>query len=575
MGEMVSMKKYLIGLSVLVMAALVLFSGCTGTSENGDTQATVIDTQMVSLINDMNTAAENLTESINTGLEDIKAGLLNNSAALSKSGLTGDAAEKTLSENLLNYPWTLSSLVISKDGVVVTAVPKNYADIIGEDLSWQSQVQKANTEQTAIVSDVFTMAEGFRGISQSVPVFSESKEYLGYTDITYSPAKFLGRQILPVMEGKSYDVWVAQTDGTLIYDTKKEEIGNNLMTNSMYGDPELQRALKRILAEESGNDDYKFSDRDWKENVTKTAVWKTAGIDGAEWRVVVTYSNYENAEEATVSPTAVTEATGSRYTNLTAFVGKAAAYAKENGKEAAIKEFNDINGSFINGELYVFAYENDGTVSALPYQKELLETDRLGIPDSNGVKFIDAFVSIAKNGGGSLYYAYQNPKDSYKEEFKLSYVEPVDDEWFVGAGIYLPQLPANFNETEKEELVKRVKAARDYAQANGKEKAVSDFNDLNQTFADGANYIFAYDYSGNTLALPHQPELIGMNRADFADTYDVKIIQWETSAAKSGGGFVYVEYLNPDTQANELKLCYVEPVDDEWFVGSGIYTESL
>ena len=569
------MKKYLIGLSVLVMAALVLFSGCTGTSENGDTQATVIDTQKVSLINDMNTAAENLTESINTGLEDIKAGLLNNSAALSKSGLTGDAAEKTLSENLLNYPWTLSSLVISKDGVVVTAVPKNYADIIGEDLSWQSQVQKANTEQTAIVSDVFTMAEGFRGISQSVPVFSESKEYLGYTDITYSPATFLGRQILPVMEGKSYDVWVAQTDGTLIYDTKKEEIGNNLMTNSMYGDPELQRALKRILAEESGNDDYKFSDRDWKENVTKTAVWKTAGIDGAEWRVVVTYSNYENAEEATVSPTAVTEATGSRYTNLTAFVGEAAAYAKENGKEAAIKEFNDINGSFINGELYVFAYEADGTVIALPYQKELLGTDRLGITDLNGVLFIKYAADLAESGSGSFYYIYQNPKDSYNEEFKLSYVESVDDEWFVGSGIYLPQLPANFNDTEKDELVKRVKAARDYAQANGKEKAVSDFNDLNQTFADGANYIFAYDYSGNTLALPFQPELIGTNRLDFADTYGVKIIRWEASAAKTGSGFVYVEYLNPDTQTNELKLCYVEPVDDEWFVGSGIYTESL
>jgi signal transduction histidine kinase len=44
---------------------------------------------------------------------------------------------------------------------------------------------------------------------------------------------------------------------------------------------------------------------------------------------------------------------------------------------------------------------------------------------------------------------------------------------------------------------------------------------------------------------------------------------------RDGGGFVYVDYLNPDTGKPGMKLCYVAPVDDTWLVGSGIYTDRL
>jgi len=91
----------------------------------------------------------------------------------------------------------------------------------------------------------------------------------------------------------------------------------------------------------------------------------------------------------------------------------------------------------------------------------------------------------------------------------------------------------------------------------------------------GAGSIFAYAFNGTTLALPFQPDMIGSNRMDFSDTYGVKITAWEIATAKRGGGFVYVDYLNPESGAAGLKLCYVAPVDDEWLVGSGIYAGEL
>jgi signal transduction histidine kinase len=264
-----------------------------------------------------------------------------------------------------------------------------------------------------------------------------------------------------------------------------------------------------------------------------------------------------------------------QYANLSRFVGEASDYAKERGREAALREFNDVNGSFIRGDLYVFAYDMNGTVLAWPYRPDMIGTNRAGATDPNGVKHIARMIELAREGGGPVYYITANPANNNRSEFKLSYIKPVDSTWFVGAGIYLPEIPAQFSATERDGLVARVNQAREYAEQNGAAKAIKDFNDRNGTFAYGSRYIFAYGYNGTTLALPFQPEVIGTDRTDFTDTYGVKITEWEIAVAKDGGGFVYVNYLNPDTGKPGMKLCYVEPAGDSWFVGSGIYTDRL
>ena len=41
---------------------------------------------------------------------------------------------------------------------------------------------------------------------------------------------------------------------------------------------------------------------------------------------------------------------------------KAYDYVKANGKEKALKEFMNPNGPFVKGELYIYAYDFNGTV---------------------------------------------------------------------------------------------------------------------------------------------------------------------------------------------------------------------
>lgn len=261
--------------------------------------------------------------------------------------------------------------------------------------------------------------------------------------------------------------------------------------------------------------------------------------------------------------------------NLDSFVRDAASFARKAGKVEALREFNDQKGSFCKGEQYIFAYDMKGTVLALPYQQGLVGENRIDIRDVNGVENIRAMVTLASRGGGHTYYVYPNPSAGFSEQLKISPVVPVDGEWFVGSGVYVPQVGAGFSQKERDQLVQRVKKARDCAQQQGKEAALATFNDISGLWADGASYIFAYGLNGTTLALPNQPKLIGTKRLGFLDHYGVTAVEWECDVAAGGGGFMYVVYQNPETGNEDLKLCYVVPVDREWFVGSGVYSTPL
>ncbi len=112
-----------------------------------------------------------LTVSINNDLGELKAGIQNNSRVLASTGLAGPGAEAALAENLMHHPWAVSSLVISRDGIVTTAVPRNHAGMVGMNLSWQPQVQKANAERVPVVSGVFRMERFYRDLAELSGVF--------------------------------------------------------------------------------------------------------------------------------------------------------------------------------------------------------------------------------------------------------------------------------------------------------------------------------------------------------------------------------------------------------------------
>ncbi len=121
---------------------------------------------------------------------------------------------------------------------------------------------------------------------------------------------------------------------------------------------------------------------------------------------------------------------------LVAFVDSAVAYAKANGREKALAEFSNPNGTFIKGELYIYAYDFNGTTLAHPFSPEMIGKNRLNEPDATGGLFITNLRDMALNGSGFVRFSYINPAHNRAVESKLGYVEKVDDGWFLGSGVY-------------------------------------------------------------------------------------------------------------------------------------------
>jgi len=375
---------------------------------------------------------------------------------------------------------------------------------------------------------------------------------------------------------------------TFVYDTNMtivahadniQVVGMNLKGKvDVAGNPFHDKILEGALKNGTGWVDYIYMHPVQTNLYYKTTYYKlTQGSDGKSY--IVCSGNYKDCKNQSEEVPANNSAASPE--ELVAFVEKAFEYAHVHGQEAALREFNNQTGQFVDGELYIFAYDTNGTTLALPFQPEIIGTNRWNITDTNGTLYIQDLTTTAQSVGGFVRYLYEDPSDNFTVKQKLSYVMMVDHDWIIGSGIYNPPknssiVNAGTDPQVRESLKSFVGEAIDYANKNGKDAAISEFNDKNGTFVRGNLYVYALDYNGTALALPYQPELIGKNLSGLQDPYGVNYIRVKIFLAQQGGGFLFYHYYNPARNMTlEPKMSYVQKVDETWWLGAGIYIEDL
>lgn len=106
----------------------------------------------------------------------------------------------------------------------------------------------------------------------------------------------------------------------------------------------------------------------------------------------------------------------------TQMVQKASQYFDANGKNATLSEIENPQGQFVDGEIYVFAYDLNAVMLAHPKNPKLVGKKLMDVPDVDGKMFRKDIVDTAKNkGSGWVDYKYKN-SDSGKIESKTTYV---------------------------------------------------------------------------------------------------------------------------------------------------------
>lgn len=268
--------------------------------------------------------------------------------------------------------------------------------------------------------------------------------------------------------------------------------------------------------------------------------------------------------------------------DLAATVKEAVAYAQANGREKAIAEFNNPNGSFVRDGVYVFAESYDGTALAEPFEHRLVGTNIANMSDRYGVPLVKKLGETARYGIGFVSYDYPDPREGRSITPKLSVVADVDGTYYVGAGTYagsgLVYPSTGIGQKSRDysvgDLTTFVKNAVHYAKTNGKEKAHTAFNDPKGQFADGELTLIAMDYNGTVLANSLTPDTANnrINLINYHDPDGVTTIREMRDLALSGGGFSYtVAAVTKDGKTwYAPKLDFAEPVDDTYWVFSGI-----
>jgi len=262
---------------------------------------------------------------------------------------------------------------------------------------------------------------------------------------------------------------------------------------------------------------------------------------------------------------------------LRAFVEHAATWARGVDRATALSAINDRGGPFIHGDWYIYAYDMEGTLLAHPYEHARVGMNRMDWTTAHGLEFVRLATGTAARGGGYLLYMYPPPAGTGDinesagslYEVKLGYVAPVTDDWWLGSGLYYSDMEEGRFTEKVDDLVRYVDDAVDYARTHERSQALAAFND-----PDG-RYIFALDYNGTLLAYGANPGRVGQSDRGVVRAYGVKSADVSSALARKGGGFLVYSITNPATGAVEQKLSYVRPVDEDWWLGSGVYLSDL
>ena len=216
-------------------------------------------------------------------------------------------------------------------------------------------------------------------------------------------------------------------------DTAKDRI--NLIN---YHDPDGVTTIRemRDLARQGGGFSYTVATVT-KDNKTYYApkIDYAEPVDDTYWIFSgIIVPEYEQLREGNL--TGITVRNHTR-TDLYDLVDHAVTSAKTDGKEKTLARINNRGGQFVQGDLFVWAEDFNGTVLADPYWKEGVGKNWMTYSDPYGAQTTVVSINAIKSGTGFTHTMFPETSGGRTGSVpKLVYMKAVDDTWWIGGGIY-------------------------------------------------------------------------------------------------------------------------------------------
>jgi hypothetical protein len=170
---------------------------------------------------------------------------------------------------------------------------------------------------------------------------------------------------------------------------------------------------------------------------------------------------------------------------------------------------SDPNGIFVYGDVYLYAYDFNGTCRAHGANAVLVSQDAIDWKDSDGkYRNRDMIKLVREKGFGWMEY---RDGATIKRAFVLGVEDPnTKVQYIIGAGYY-PAIDSDVVRAFVNKAIAHVKEV-------GKERAFADFSSRVKGFVNGPLTIFAYDQEGVMLADGANPIFVGQNLIKSKDS---------------------------------------------------------
>ena len=118
-----------------------------------------------------------------------------------------------------------------------------------------------------------------------------------------------------------------------------------------------------------------------------------------------------------------------------AHVNAGVEFCKKVGVTACVKEFNKPESKWVKGEMYIWANDFDGVITAHP-KKPLKGKNLYNYKDKAGNQLFANFVKKVKaDGEGWVDYVWAHPVTN-KQADKTSFVKGIGENQLIGCGLY-------------------------------------------------------------------------------------------------------------------------------------------
>jgi type II secretory pathway pseudopilin PulG len=263
-------------LVVVIVVAIILFaSGVIFPEQQGETTK---PDQLISV-----------TAAIQERLDAIAGEVEKASAGLS-TGIKGEEAEKTLYDVFNETPDAVLFYSFSLDGIIAEVTPDSY-NISSLNLSLSGLPDLSGSVVQGPAMTEVVEYDGYYVFEIVRPVYDEDREIIGGVAAVIDSFSLLGGIINPEENTSGNTFTVMQTDGLILYDMDKRQVGANLFTDDIFSSfPNLRNLGVRFTTQSEGYGSYSYyptGSSDGGSPVKKLAYWDSAGLYGTEWRVIM------------------------------------------------------------------------------------------------------------------------------------------------------------------------------------------------------------------------------------------------------------------------------------------------